>query len=137
MDKNVKIALWVGGSVVVAVITYYIIKWIRERIADPTTGVKVDESNLSANKADYNLWASQLYTAMDGAGTETDTIYRVLKNIETQDDWNQLIKAFGVKESTSWFSSFKGTLVDWLSDELSVKEKDAANQILARAGVTI
>jgi hypothetical protein len=136
MNKNVKTALWIVGSIVVAVITYYVIRWVRERLADPTTGVKVNTGNLTSGRADYELWASQLRTAMKGAGTDEDTIYRVLQNIHNQDDWNQLIKAFGVQEG-SWLSGFKGTLIDWLSNELSPAEKDIANQILKPAGITI
>jgi hypothetical protein len=137
VNKNLKTALWIGGSIVVAITTYYVIKWIRKKIADPTTGIVVDSGNLSAPKADYEVWASQLFTSMDGVGTETDTIYRVLKNIKTKDDWNQLVKSFGVKKSTSWLSSFEGTLLDWLSDELSVKEKNLVNEILKPAGVQL
>jgi len=74
---------------------------------------------------------------MDGAGTNEDIIFSVFNKIQTKDDYNQLIKSFGVRSSTSWTSSFSGDLLAWLSDELSSSDVKKLNNILSKIGVSL
>ncbi len=135
LSKNTKFII---GAIIVTlilgVVIYFIIKKYRQNI---TRNIKVDESNLSYDKSQYDLWASQLFSAMEGGGTNEDSVYRVLLNIKNQDDWNQLVKAFGVKEDGSWYISFSGTLVDWFNSEFNTTDYNKCIEILQKVGVSI
>ncbi len=126
-----------GIAALVVVIIVLLINKLKPA-EDVTKNIKLDASKLSYNNTQYVLYASQLYTAMAGAGTDTDTIMRVLGALYTSEDWNALLKAFGTRSIKKWWGySFSGTLIDWLTDELSAKELQAVNEVLAKIGVSI
>jgi len=101
--------------------------------ADPDAHVT---SNVRTyNDADYKLMAESLFEAMDGAGTDEDSIFSILSSLRTKADWYALVDAFGTRKTSSMWSDFEGTLTKWLSDELSDAEKTRANQILSKFGV--
>lgn len=126
-----------GIAVLVVVIVVLLLNKLKP-VEDVTKSIKLDASKLSYSNTQYVLYASQLYTAMSGAGTDTDTIMRVLGNLYTSEDWNALLKAFGTRSVKKWWGySFSGTLIDWLTDELTAKELQAVNEVLAKIGVSI
>lgn len=136
MDK--KVFTWTVCGVIMAFAVVLLFLWLRKKLKkDVTSTIVVNEANLTLPKTNYTLYANQLYTAMNGVGTDEETIYRVLAQLQSADDWYQLVKAFGSKKASSWFSSFEGTLYDWLSDELNAKEMKKVNGILANIGITI
>lgn len=136
MDK--KVFTWTVCGVIIAFAVVLLFLWLRKKLKrDVTSTIEVNEANLTLPKTNYTLYANQLYTAMNGAGTDEKTIYRVLGQLQSADDWYQLVKAFGTKKASSWLSGFEGTLYDWLSDELSAKEMKRVNEILANIGITI
>lgn len=136
MDK--KVFTWTVCGVIMAFAVVLLFLWLRKKLKkDVTSTIEVNEANLTQPKTNYTLYANQLYTAMNGLGTDEETIYRVLGHLQTADDWNQLVKAFGTKKASSWLSGFEGTLYDWLSDELDTKEMKKVNEILAKIDVTI
>jgi hypothetical protein len=127
----------IGASIAVLIIGIVIFLIVKNWKKNVTRSIKVDESNLSYEQSQYTLWASQLFTAMDGIGTDEDTILRIVQKIKNQDDWNQLVKSFGVREASAFTSSFSGTLLDWLADELSTNDYNKCIEILAKVGVSI
>lgn len=136
-DKLVSYSMLAGIAVLVVVIVVLLLNKLKPE-EDVTRSIKLDASKLSYNNTQYVLYASQMYTAMVGAGTDTDTIMRVLGALATAEDWNALVKAFGTRSVKKWFGyTFSGTLIDWLTDELSSKELKKVNEVLAKIGVTI
>ncbi len=102
---------------------------------------QIDEGGTNVNnvetfaKAEYNLMADSLFSAMDGWGTDEATIYAILSRLRTKADWFALINAFGTRKS-SW-GSFKGTLPLWISDELGGSDKIRVNNLLGKFNVQI
>jgi len=74
---------------------------------------------LSNNGNWYPIAASQLFTAMDGAGTDKSVIASVLSKIKNDSDAKELILAFGVKKHTTLWVQTNGHLIDWFGWELS------------------
>lgn len=101
--------------------------------SDP--GAQVTSEVRTYTDADYDLMAESLYEAMDGAGTDEDAIFEILSSLRTKADWYALVDSFGTRETSSMWSSFKGTLAKWLSDELTSSEKAKVNQILSKFDV--
>lgn len=104
--------------------------------------IKAAENEIIENAAtftpsDYKSMADKLFIAMDGIGTDSDAILQTVAGLKTKTDWLKLVEAFGVKESTSWASSFTGNLIEWMTDELGGDERARVNFSLQKFGVTI
>lgn len=84
---------------------------------------EIDTNQITITQAQFNTYASSLYAAMDGVGTDEDKIYAVFRAMNTRADVLQLIKTFGVKDSQ--------TLTEWLHGDLSASEIEKVNTILA------
>jgi hypothetical protein len=85
----------------------------KDAIANSTAALKggnlaVNTKKLSFTNDSYNRMASQMYTAMEGVGTDSEAIKSVMGAMKTQDDWNQVIQSFGIKKDEN--------LIDWLRD---------------------
>lgn len=136
-NKVLSYGMIAGIAALVVVILVMLLNRLKPA-EDVTKSIKLDASKLSYANTQYVLYASQLHTAMIGAGTDTDTIMRVLGALYTSEDWNALLKAFGIRSVKKfWGYSFSGTLIDWLTDELSARELQAVNEVLAKIGVSI
>lgn len=96
---------------------------------------EISNNNLSFSDLEYENMASRLLDAMSGAGTRESVIYQVLKSLKTKDDWYKLVSVFGVRETSSMWSSWEGNLVEWLVDELDTGEQEEVSNILSRIGV--
>jgi len=101
--------------------------------SDP--GAQVTSNVRTYNDADYKLMAESLFEAMDGLGTDENSIFTILSSLRTKADWYALVDAFGTRKTSSMWSDFEGTLTKWLSDELSDSEKTRVNQILSKFGI--
>lgn len=137
MVANKKILLYGGIGLVLLVLVVIVAVRIYRRSKNTVKDLPVNAGNLSFNDSEFKIMAGQLYTAMHGAGTDEQSIYRILEKLKTIDDWNALIKAFGIKEKGTWFTPFRGNLLDWLQDELSAKELKKCNEILGLIGASI
>ena len=127
-----------AGIVILVVVIVVLLLNKLKPTEDVTRSIKLDASKLTYDNTQYVLYASQLHTAMLGAGTDTGTIMRVLGALNTSEDWNALVKAYGTRSVGKWWGySFSGTLIDWLTDELSGKELQAVNEVLTKIGVSI
>lgn len=140
LSKNpMLLIMWILILIVASFGLYKLIRFIIDKISEynATSGFNVQKENLTFSISEYNSMANQLFNAMDGAGTNEDIIFSVFNKIQTKDDYNQLIKSFGVRSSTSWTSSFSGDLLAWLSDELSSSDVKKLNNILSKIGVSL
>jgi hypothetical protein len=84
--------------------------------------------------------ANQLFTAMNGYGTDYNSILKALVYINNNADMLSVIKAYGVRELSSGnFNpepNLTGTLGQAFSIELGSDQRTAVNNLLARKGVT-
>lgn len=80
---------------------------------------EIKQSDLTYSQAEYQQMSDELYRSMNETGTDVNTIVRIILKVKNKSDWYALVKAFGMRKSTSWFSSFNGNLASWLSDDLS------------------
>jgi len=53
---------------------------------------------LEQTDLDYKSLASRLEKAMKGMGTDNDEVFAVLHNIDTKEQFNNLVKAFGIRD---------------------------------------
>ncbi len=129
--KGVKYAV-AGVCAVIAIIVAIVLfrKLVTGKLHDAAVNKKlatqldeeISTDNITISQQQFNGYASTLYDAMKGFGTKEDRIYEVFEKMNTRSDVLQLIKTFGVKDSM--------TLIDWMMDDLSVKEINKINQIL-------
>lgn len=93
-------------------------------------------TNLSYSNLEFENMAVRILDAMSGALTDEKIIYEILQSLRNKDDWYKLVNVFGVRETTSMWSSWKGNLVEWLIDELDSAEQYRVKEILALINVT-
>lgn len=75
----------------------------------------------------YPLWATDLFNAMDGVGTDEETIFTIFNKMKTLEDVLQLISSFGVKNEQ--------TLTQWIVDDLGTNERGTINSILSSKSI--
>jgi len=98
----------------------------------------VNASNLTFPKNQYSLFADNLFSAMDGMGTDEESIYGVFRQMQTDDDVSQLIVAYGIRTVTDprpWYSNKDLSLAQSIKDELDETEVKKINVILAGKGI--
>ncbi|MEG2666269.1 MAG: hypothetical protein RSA02_04555 [Bacteroidales bacterium] len=134
-NKTIYTALTIGAAIAV-LLTILLVRKIKKD-KSITDKIKIEDTNLSLEKSEYSILANQLFTSMNGVGTDFKSIERVLIKIKNNDDWNDLIKAFGTREVKRWPYKFTGTLYDWFQDELTTKEINTLNTLIAPLGVSI
>ncbi len=133
-NKKAKIiAISIIAVIIIAVIIIIVlkIKGFGKTIHDSETNAKlakqldeeISEDKITITQQQLNSYASKLYAAMKGWGTDEESIYDVFREMKTRSDVLQLIKTFGVKDHM--------TLNEWLNDELSADEIYKINEILS------
>ncbi len=100
---------------------------IKNRELAESLDEEINQNDISLTQMQFNTYASSLYAAMDGPGTDEDKIYNVFRAMGTRSDVLQLIKTFGVKDGE--------TLTEWMYGDLSSKEIDKINTILANNNI--
>lgn len=84
-------------------------------------------------------FASALFSAMDGWGTDEEAIFSVFKNCKNDADVLAIIKAFGQRANTAeilWtFDTMKGDLSALLRDELDSSDISKINTIFASKNI--
>lgn len=95
--------------------------------------IEYDKFNLSYPKSEYNNFASTLEAAMQYSGTDEDSIFDVIERMQNQDDWNFLLKTFGVREKDggTFDSNITGDLKMWIVDELNDDDRQRIRDTLA------
>lgn len=118
------------GVLALIVVVFLIVKF-KSKFKDMITNTKlvnnleteIKKDDITLTQAQFNSYASALYSAMKGWGTDEEKIYNVFRQMNTRSDVLQLIKVFGVKDGD--------TLTEWLNDDLSASEIEKINTILA------
>jgi hypothetical protein len=130
-NKAVKYAAIALVVAIVAVILYYIYRKMRTAIQEKKLIADVNSeilpSQLNYTDVQYQAFASKLYMAMKGIGTDEEAIYSVMQQMKSRSDLMRVIAVFGVKDDM--------TLNEWMSDELNASEIQKVNTLLASNGI--
>ncbi len=98
-----------------------------EQLENSISNTPVNKSNLTLTDNELNIMAAQLYKAMKGLFTDTATIDSVFSKVQTKDDLNALIRAYGIKDGED--------LRMWLKGDLSGKRLTAVQKIFEDFGL--
>lgn len=135
----------------------YIIYKIYKKVQETTSGVVTPETaakqedrgwsrdidKLNQNpatratitKAQAASFASSIWAAMDGYGTDEDAIYAIFRHLKNDADFAEVANAYGTREVSSgaWNPepNFNGSMSAALTSEMSSDEKAVVNKILA------
>lgn len=134
MTPKIKIILICLAVVVVFVIGYYFYK-STTKLDDVRSSNEViekankeiDASQITLTKVQLQTICEKLYDAMDGLGTDIDSVYDAIGMANTRSDVLSIIATFGVKDGES--------LSEWLYGDLSQKEINHINSILASKNI--
>lgn len=117
---------------------------IREAQDQQILNIPVNTSKLSRSKEALQRISRNIFDAMDGYGTDEDTIIENLEGLN-KNDLQYIIKDFGFRlyngagESTTWIDknlfSAKKDLIGWLKAELKGSDEDKVKQIFTNAGI--
>ena len=139
--------MWVGIAAVASLLIFKIYKKYADgaeqrnlkKALEKTT--QVDKNKLTINEAEAAIIAQKLFAAMDGMGTDEDTIMNLLINTSrANDDIKLIVSAFGVKEygtygSPWWGSGTPSDLTMWLTNEMSGSKLEKLKTRFATAGI--
>lgn len=132
MKKNIKGILVVAVVGVGALLAMKLFKKAKPSVSTGGSGVlSPNTSNL-----DFRSLANQLFDAFDGFGTSNDSVLDIFRMLRTDADFDALKAAYGVREISSgrgniFSSNFEGDLQSTVRDEMTSKEIQSINDILA------
>jgi hypothetical protein len=104
-----ELAVYGGALVIGILIVYFVLRSVKGGISDffapegETSSVNqdnpldVEPSNLSWPERQYDVFSDTLYEAMNFTGTNWGTILSVFEQLNTADDVNALVNAYGVR----------------------------------------
>jgi hypothetical protein len=122
------------GVVVLAVVVYicyriFAKKTDEEKILEESVlQLPVEQKNVTLSENDLKTLASQLHAAMDGLGTDEDTIFEAFNKIKTKDDLHALIRTFGIRDGEDPRM--------WLKGELDSDDQAMIRKIFEDLGAT-
>lgn len=133
--KLIKVAvISVSVIIVLAIVVLIVVKYkgtlsdaVKNRKLAESLDEEIDVDALTLTQTQLNTFASSLYAAMDGPGSDEDKIYAVFRSMGSRSDVLQLIKTYGVKDGEN--------LTEWLYGDLSTKEIAKINNILANNNI--
>lgn len=136
-SKNISLNLTpivLAGSILLIIIAVVVIIVVKRKKAtkeqdDYIKDVEkqIDKSDLSYANSEYTQMANKLYSAMKGIGTNENAIYDVFSQMQSESDVRKLISMYGSKDGM--------TLQQWLIDDLSNRELQKVNDILAKNNI--
>lgn len=143
LRNNKKSLIYIGGSALAVIVAYTIVKkigggiggGISEIFKDKTKRqtafleAEVDKAKTTITDSLANNYANQLYNAMDGTGTDEDTIYAILEKLQKKDDFRKVYNSFGRRSyffegsptllGSSWLFGYNDLdLVEWFRKEV-------------------
>lgn len=140
-SKIIKQVIYLVLGIVILFVIYKYGSEFKARLASKKVikagELEIVENAATFNNSDYLAMADKLYTAMNGAGTDNESVLQTVSSLKTKTDWLKLVEAYGVRKSDSLFSSFQGNLIQWLSDELSGKDRQQVNYSLSRFNIQV
>lgn len=136
-NRTESLIVWV--VIAIGLIIFW--RWARTKSARLATDSAIDRGiaegleageALSYEDSQFTGWANTLQTAMEGAGTDENTIYNVFRKLQHTTDLLYLIKKFGHRDKKNMIGRVKGTwdLSQWITDEMDAEELDKLNKIL-------
>ena len=153
--------LAIGGLVIVAFTAYTIYKNIQKKsglrqankLSEDASKEVVELGkqgiNPSYGQSQYESFSLKLVLAMDGCGSDEDSIYNVFEAMKNKADVLKLISTFGIRfyqpcaaaspiSYSKWLydnESFGGGLSTWLEYDLTNSEIQKINSILSKKGI--
>lgn len=86
----------------------------------------------------YKEAADSLFGAFNGIGTTVSRVMSIINQLQTADDWNALVSAYGYRQTyIGIFKDFQGTLPQTLVDELGNDDLSKVRQHLKSIGATV
>ena len=136
-SKNISLNLTpiiIAGSILLIIITVVVIFVVKRKNATreqdeyiKDVEKQIDKSDLSYSNSEYTQLCNKLYSAMKGIGTNENAIYDVFSQMQSESDVRKLISMYGSKDGM--------TLQQWLIDDLSNRELQKVNDILAKNNI--
>lgn len=103
----------------------------------PSTSPASVFSPAGAKGLNFAEMAGNVFSAMDGMGTDEDVIYFTMSKLTSDDDLNKLYSAYGKRTLTkALFFKSTGDLYSQLREELDSSQLQSLNDILAANGIT-
>jgi len=146
-SKGVIAVVVIGGVALIGYTAYKkLSKTQQEKDAEESLrDVNKDVSDLSKYQkpsfvqSQYGAFADSLFEAMSGLGTDNNAIEEIFEKMKNTIDVLKLVQAFGIRVYTDdrvfFFNTKQMNLNQWISAELSNKEKNKLNQILSSKGI--
>lgn len=139
MKKNIKGLLVVAVVGVGALVAMKLFKKPKPSVY--TGGGSDAGSPATTPSLDFRSLANQLFDAFDGYGTANDSVLDIFRMLKTDADFDALKAAYGVREISSgrgniFSSNFEGDLPSTVRDEMSSKQIQSINDILASNNIT-
>lgn len=136
-SKNISLNLTpiiLAGSILLIIIAVVVILVVKRKNATKEQDAyikdvekSIDKNDLTYTNAEYTQFVNKLYSAMKGIGTNENAIYDVFSQMMTESDVKKLISMYGSKDGM--------TLQQWLIDDLSNRELQKVNDILAKNNI--
>jgi hypothetical protein len=142
-QKQGKVALIVVGSIVAAVALFYGVRlaynkiqkgaWqsrSKRELKEQDKELKETTPKPSYKDSEYVAMADHIEQAVDGAGTDEDAIYDVLRKMKNNQDMVKLQTAYGIRFGDE-------DLYESIKSDMSSSEIAKCNNILQGNGITI
>jgi peroxiredoxin family protein len=98
---------------------------------------EINKNNISFSQSEFVTMADRIDQALNSTWDDDEqTVYDILSRLKSKDDWNLLIKTFGVRKRWAAIGRIEGTLIDWFQDAFSSSELTKVKTILSKIGVT-
>ena len=95
----------------------------------------MDESNLTYDQEQYNLYADKIQGALDRLFKDIDIVYSVMTEMQNKDDIKALIVAFGQRKPKSYFVFGPASnLTEWIASALDTTEISKLNEKITQTG---
>lgn len=82
-------------------ILWLMVRKIVDKITAPpesSSDFEYDPAKLTFNENAYIQMAEDMHTSMDGGGTDEDSVFNVLEELQNSHDWAKLVKVYGRRE---------------------------------------
>ncbi|MBO7462490.1 MAG: hypothetical protein J6T96_07820 [Bacteroidales bacterium] len=146
MDNNQFKLVKIGGISILAGIMGFVAFKVVKSVAKNATQTKtlkdmtgeVNKSNVTLSQSDLTKLCEKIYAAFvdHWYGYKYDDVVDVLKKVQTTDDWNALVQAFGnrpVKRDSD--TAAKQNLIWFLNDTSLTSTKKEYEKILTDKGI--
>jgi len=146
--KPIKTAIAIGIGALTAVGLYKIMGKEIKKARDEKKNKKLFEEekegkDLSYKPSQYITWADKIDDSFSANWldmTDEEAIFSIMRQLKTNNDWLELMKAYGLRTyydptSLTYITGKKINLLTALQLELDTKEKSKVNTILKNKGI--